>query len=166
MRRFETFFKPIIFLHERGVEIKKGDDTNVCSNELSEAFESVCDVGLIGQLAEEYIRSCREYEKENAGESASKKKTAKFPNLAGFCRYLGISRDRYERLSKKYPEQFCELETILEDEALNSDISASVLTAYLKKRLGYSDSEKAEKTELDTGQMRLVFEHDIISDGE
>ena len=45
----------------------------MCSNELSEAFESVCDVGLIGQLAEEYIRSCREYEKENAGESASKK---------------------------------------------------------------------------------------------
>ena len=126
----------------------------------------MCDAGLIDRLAEEYITSCRECEKQNTGEGASKKKTARFPNLAGFCRYTGISRERYERLSKKYPEQFCELETILEDEALNSDVSASVLTAYLKKRLGYSDSEKGDKTELDTGQMRLVFEHDIISDGE
>ncbi len=135
-------------------------------NENGEELYTACEVGLIGQLAEEYITSCRSADKSGDNESSSKKKTAKFPNLAGFCRYLGISREKYERLSKKYPEEFGELEAILEDEALNSDVSASVLTAYLKRRLGYNESEKSEKTELDTGQMRLIFEHDIFKDGE
>ncbi len=135
------------------------------NNENSEELYRACEVGLIGQLAEEYITSCTA-QKNGDGESTSKKKTAKFPNLAGFCRYLGISREKYERLSKKYPEAFGELEAILEDEALNSDVSASVLTAYLKRRLGYTESDKSEKTELDTGQMRLIFEHDIFADGE
>ena len=135
-------------------------------NENSESLQTVCEVGLIGQLAEEYITNCLSEKQNGEGETSSKKKTARFPNVAGFCRYLGISRDKYERISKKYPEEFGELEAILEDEALNSDVSASVLTAYLKKRLGYTDNEKKEKTELESGQMRLVFEHDILSDGE
>ena len=138
----------------------------VSKNENSEPLQKACEVGLIGQLAEEYITSCL-FEKQNGeGETSSKKKTTRFPNVAGFCRYLGISRDKYERISKKYPEEFGELEAILEDEALNSDVSASVLTAYLKKRLGYTEGEKKEKTELETGQIRLIFEHDILSDGE
>ena len=138
----------------------------VSKNETGETLQTACEVGLIGQLAEEYINSCRTEKPNNEGEAPSKKKAAKFPNVAGFCRYLGISRDKYERVSKKYPDEFGELEAILEDEALNSDISASVLTAYLKKRLGYTDSEKKENTELEAGQLRLVFEHDILSDGE
>ena len=135
-------------------------------NENSESLQTACEVGLIGQLAEEYINSCHTERANGEGEAPQKKKTVKFPNVAGFCRYLGISREKYERISKKYPEEFGELEAILEDEALNSDISASVLTAYLKKRLGYTDNEKKENTELETGQLRLVFEHDILSDGE
>ena len=139
----------------------------MCENENNLTLQSVCEVGLIGQLAEEYISSCHSTPKHKTeADSSSKKNESKFPNVAGFCRYLGISREKYERLSKKYPEEFGELEAMLEDEALNSDVSASVLTAYLKKRLGYSDSVKSEKTELEAGQMRLVFEHDILSDGE
>ncbi len=138
----------------------------VSNNENSEQIYTAFEAGLINQLAEEYIANCRSADNLREGESASKKKSSRFPNVAGFCRYLGISREKYELLSKKYPEEFGKLEAILEDEALNSDVSASVLTAYLKRRLGYSDSEKSEKTELDTGQMRLIFEHDIFKDGE
>lgn len=138
----------------------------VSNSEKSEQLYTACEIGLIGQLAEEYITSCKAAEKSGETENASKKKSAKFPNVAGFCRYLGISREKYERLSKKYPEEFGKLEAILEDEALNSDVSASVLTAYLKRRLGYTECDKSEKTELDTGQIRLIFEHDIFADGE
>ena len=138
-----------------------------------ELIQKACDSGALDSLAEEYIVFChtfKENEEEDEDASSSKKKKqndcTRFPNVAGFCRYFGIGQQKFERLSKKYPEEFEKLSAILEDEALNSEISASVLTAYLKKRLGYSDSDKPEKSEIDTGQMRLVFEHDILSDGE
>ena len=137
-------------------------------------LQTACEKGNLDKLAEEYIVFCHtseEKEQEDKNESASKKKKAseppqRFPNVAGFCRYLGIGHQKYERLSKKYPEEFEKLSAILEDEALNSTISASVLTAYLKKRLGYADSERSEESEIEAGQIRLVFEHDILSDGK
>ncbi len=134
---------------------------------------AACEKGTLDKLAEQYIIFChasknKGEEKEN--ESTSKKKKSgdsptRFPNVAGFCRYFGIGHKAYERLSKKYPEEFEKLSAILEDEALNSEISASVLTAYLKKRLGYSDTERKDESEVETGQIRLVFDHDILSDG-
>ena len=138
-------------------------------DDIDSSLESACFCGLLDALAEEYVTFCQRVSNEQDGEA--EKKTAKknknrFPNVAGFCRYFGIGQQKLERLSKKYPEEFEKLSAILEDEALNSEISASVLTAYLKKRLGYSDSDKPEKSEIDTGQMRLVFEHDILADGE
>ena len=72
----------------------------------------------------------------------------------------------YAKLSKKYPEEFEKLACVLEDEALNSEISPSLLGVYLKKRLGYDDSAKAQKNDVDMGQLKLIFEHDIIADGE
>ncbi len=134
---------------------------------------AACEEGTLDKLAEEYIIFChtsKEKEQENESQSAQKKKKStdtpqRFPNVAGFCRYFGIGHQKYERLSKKYPEEFEKLSAILEDEALNSQISASVLTAYLKKRLGYTDTDKNEKSEVEAGQIRLVFDHDILSDG-
>ena len=138
-----------------------------------ELIQSACDTGALDKLAEEYIIFCHTFkenneEDENDGSAKKKKQTdaQRFPNVAGFCRYFGIGQQRLERLSKKYPEEFEKLSAILEDEALNSEISASVLTAYLKKRLGYSDTDKSDKSEVEAGQMRLVFEHDILADGE
>ena len=54
--------------------------------------------------------------------------------------------------------------TVLEDEALNAELSPTVLTAYLKKRLGYGEKSEAT-TSAECGQLRLVFEHDILEDG-
>lgn len=139
----------------------------------AELIEAACNSGSLENLAEEYIIFCHTSQSDDdeaPQKSSAKKKSAdkatKFPNVAGFCRYLGIGQQKYELLSKKYPEEFEKLSAIFEDEALNSEISASVLTAYMKKRLGYNDTEKSEKSEVDTGQIRLIFDHDILADGE
>ena len=49
-------------------------------------------------------------------------------------------------------------------EALNAELSPTVLTAYLKKRLGYGEKSEAT-TSTECGQLRIVFEHDILEDG-
>ena len=82
--------------------------------------------------------------------------------MAGFCRYLGISTDELERLSRDFPVQYGRLISVFEDEALNSGLSPTLLSAYLKKRIGY---EVAKKSACDE-QIRISFEHDILEDGE
>ena len=136
-------------------------------------LRTACDGNTLDKLAEEYVIFCHtssQNTNEEEVQIGTRKRKAteapsRFPNVAGFCRYLCIGHKDYERLSKKYPEEFEKLSAIFEDEALNSEISASVLTAYLKKRLGYADTERCEKSEVEAGQIRLVFDHDIISDG-
>ena len=142
-------------------------------NSVNEELEMACECGVMEKLADEYIIFCRSYsesDKSTEDSSAKKKdKNERFPNIAGFCRYFGIGRDKYERLSKKYPEEFELLSAIFEDEALNSKISPSIVMAYLKRRLGYSDtdsSESSRESEIEAGQLTLVFDHDIFKDGE
>ena len=94
----------------------------------------------------------------------------RFPNVAGFCRFLGISRKRYEELGVLYPEEIGVIEATFEDEALNSvELSVSLLNIYLKARLGYTES-KGEKevsaTCSSSGGLKVIFEHDIMRDGE
>ena len=55
------------------------------------------------------------------------------------------------------------LYAILEDEALNSGLPPAVLSAYLKKRLGY-DKELSDT--LSDEHMTIRFEHNIFDDGE
>ncbi len=135
----------------------------------SELVEDACIRGVLDKLADEYIIFCYTLEKDEKENECDKKKSKekgrRFPNIAGFCRYCGIGQEQYERLSKKYVSEFEKLRSIFEDEALNSEISPSILSAYLKRRLGYGDSSN-EKTEVDTGQLKLIFEHDILLDGE
>ena len=69
-----------------------------------------------------------------------------------------------------YPEEVGVIEATFEDEALNSvELSVSLLNIYLKARLGYSES-KAEKdvgaTCSASGGVKVIFEHDIMRDGE
>ena len=112
-------------------------------------------------LLEAYLDSC-------PGEASKEKKSAvRFPNLAGFCRSLGCGTLAFEQFRERYPEQADWLCAVFEDEALNASTSPTLLTAYLKKRLGYTDrSGKPEESEAECGMMRLVFEHNIEEDGE
>ena len=85
-----------------------------------------------------------------------------FPNLAGFCRFIGISTSELEAFGKDNPNDYGIILTVLEDEALNSGLSPALVSAYLKKRLGY-DATKALET---SSQLEIKFEHDIFEDGE
>ena len=131
------------------------------------SLEYACVGGLLGAMVEEYIFYCY---RVSAGEytggadkKALKKTKNRFPNVAGFCRYFGIGHNEYESLEAKYPAEFDKLRAVFEDEAFNSDVSPTLLSAYLKKRLGY---EKKEGSEIFDGELKVVFDHDIMEDGE
>ena len=68
-----------------------------------------------------------------------------------------------EELRKERPDEHERLMAILEDEALCADVSPTLLSSYMKRRLGYGDAECGA-----TGQREVVwrFEHDIYKDGE
>ena len=125
-------------------------------------IEVACCSGTLSELVEEYLSDCAA-QREDIAKKTSKKAVRGFPNVAGFCRYFHIGESEYAALEKKYPEDFDYLRAVFEDEALNSDISPTVISAYLKKRLGY---ERGYGGEIQDGQLKIVFEHDILEDGE
>ncbi len=131
----------------------QGGESVCCDIEenIEDRLSQVCRMGVLSELADRYIAYCEE--------------NKRLPNLAGFCRHAELGGSAVERLRREFPESYAELCLILEDEALNADIPASVLTAYLKKRLGYDDRD-AEPTPCEVGQLKLIFEHDILEDGE
>ena len=136
-----------------------------------ELFES----GEIYTSLEDYLTLCaRSDSGEDGGISPDGKIKAKsgkskkapdccFPNVAGFCRFLGVSTGELERLGSEYPEEHGRILAVLEDEALNSDLSPTLITAYLKRRLGYDAPARAVAQK---DQICISFEHDIIEDGE
>ncbi|MBQ7384079.1 MAG: hypothetical protein IJV72_04735 [Clostridia bacterium] len=128
-------------------------------------LEYACRQGLLHTLAEEYVLSCGESasDESQSEKKREKKKKKRFPNVAGFCRYFRVGEAEYACLCAKYPTEFDRLGALFEDEALNSEVSPTILSAYLKKRLGY---EKSGGSEVCDGQLKIVFDHDIMEDGE
>lgn len=122
---------------------------------------SLCAQGTLWEKCESYISSCESIETETA--KGSKKRT-RFPNLAGLCRYLGTGLDDLRMLKEDYPESYDRLLAVFEDEALNYDASATLLSSYMKKRLLFSADADAEIKP--TTGVSYCFEHDIYSDGE
>ncbi len=108
--------------------------------------------------AAEYIEECR-------SEAVGAKSKARFPNLAGLCRHLGIGIETLEEVFADYPESYGALCAVFEDEALNSDLSATVISAYLKQRLGYGDKAEPKRAACEFPEVKLVFDHDIFEDG-
>ena len=102
--------------------------------------------------------------KEKDTKVGKKKETGycRFPNMAGFCRYLGIGIDEFISLSTHFPREFDRLRATLEDEALNASLSPTIIAAYFKKRLGY----EKESSAADIGIPEIRFEHDVWEDGE
>lgn len=77
---------------------------------------------------------------------------------------MGIRR--FEALMREHLDEYDALCAIFEDEALNSELSATVISPYLKHYFGYGDKGDGGKSvECDLGQVKLVFEHDIFEDG-
>ncbi len=148
---------------------RKETNSQMNSEQNKLSLQSLCESGEIYNTLSEYLLLCRgsgeEQPQDTSLRNSSSKKAQKisFPNLAGFCRYLGISTDDFATLSVQCPSDHGKILTVLEDEALNSSISASLLSAYLKVRLGY---DKTSSTGTAPSQLSITFEHDIFEDGE
>lgn len=117
--------------------------------------------GKLPFLLNRYLESCRPPPSSQAGGNAPRV----FPNLAGFCRSLRCGINAAEELRQSYPEVYDRLCAVLEDEALNYPLSPTVLTAYLKRRLGYADQPQPVSSVAECEQLRLIFDHDILEDG-
>ena len=83
----------------------------------------------------------------------------RLPNPAGFCRFLGLDRGAFFRLGEEFPTEVGKILAVFEDEALNSELSASVLGLYLRSLLG-GDEREAEESGIS-----VTFDHDILADG-
>lgn len=123
--------------------------------------------GTIYALLEDYIASCtQDADADGEVEKKSARKKIgvyrRFPNIAGFCRYLGAGIEEFLELSQRFLRESDRIRAYLEDEALNASLSPTVIAAYFKKRLGY---EKYQ-SRADLGLPEIRFEHDIWEDGE
>lgn len=124
-------------------------------------LERLADEEMIAEKLEDYLNTCRPDE-----ESGRSKRAGRIPNVAGFCRFLGVTLADFDRLKRTRPEHHGALCAALEDEALHSPMTATILSIYLKYRLGYSDDKKEENLVTDSGPLRLIFDHDAYRDGE
>ena len=131
-----------------------------------DALRKACRRGTIKKLLERYIESCHAPPdgEENESSAKGRRDRGRFPNLAGFCRYQNIGLDELTELSEEFPEAIALLYATMEDEALNSALSPALLSAYMKKRLGYDRSE--EKSDTPDNPLSIRFEHDIYEDGQ
>ena len=132
----------------------------------SEALWDACRRGTLNRILEQYIKLCREADRPGETEEQKKrgrKQVGRFPNLAGFCRYRRVSLAELEQIAKDFPGETALLFAALEDEALNSGLPPAVLSAYMKKRLGY---EQEFSRGDGGGTVNVRFEHDIYTDGQ
>ena len=120
--------------------------------------------GKLFNLVYGYLEQCKNGADEDKEGGRGKGKTkGKFPNIAGFCRFIGVGISDITEFGAAYPSEYDRLLAIFEDEALNSELSASLLSAYMKKRMLYS-SEDLSRTY--SGEVNYCFEHDVYADGE
>ena len=143
-----------------------------CMSEMRPADEVIWeDADALMEQLNAYLSFCRQA-REDGVEARGRGKGGKdglFPNLAGFCRWMGGGLADAEALRTVNARLYGRIGAILEDEALNADLSPTLLSAYLKRRLGYGDSEGGAKSTAVPGdgeQLRLVFDHDILEDGK
>ena len=135
------------------------------------SLREACRRNTLNRTLEKYIQSCRDPSdhdgrSDNTGAAPTRRRSTsgRFPNIAGLCRYYNMGIDDLESIAKEYPIEINRLYAILEDEALNSGLPPAVLSAYLKKRLGYE--KESSKSLTSEEQMTIRFEHDIFDDGE
>ncbi len=123
-------------------------------------LSSLCKNGIFEDVVKQYILDCAT---KNEGKAEKEKKSV-FPNLAGFCRFCGVTRTALLEVKEKFPEDYEMLCTVLLDEAWNSDASPSLISSYLKNEFGYGETKAQEGG----GQPIImpVFEHNILEDGE
>lgn len=143
----------------------QGSLSELCENErLDDMLQSYLELCAARKEDSESVPTEENQNKKRQKARGNETSKASFPNLAGFCRYLGVGTDELEQLAAEYPTEHGKILAVLEDEALNSGLSATLISAYLKKRLGYGNAAILQTQ--GESQMQIRFEHDIIEDGE
>ncbi len=99
---------------------------------------------LISKI-KEYIDSCH---------NPDPKKSA-FANVAGFCRFAGISVNEFYRLKKEFPTEFENAGAYFEDAALNSNATATLVGMYLRE-YGFWGTPVEDE---------VICDHDMVADG-
>ncbi len=94
------------------------------------------------------------------------KRGGRFPNMAGFCRELGMGVEALRQRMRRQEDEWNALLALFEDEALNSGLSPTIVSAYLKQYHGYGAPHESESHAAMAGEgLKLIFEHDIFEDG-
>ena len=127
-------------------------------------LKKICNRHELTDIAEKYVNDCKTKDTTFDGKVGKPKSLERFPNLAGFARFLGVGVSNVKSIESKWPEQYGALMAIFEDEALNSDKNATILNTYIKERLNFGEKKEGGAT-LPVGNVQLVFEHDMSEDG-
>ena len=110
--------------------------------------------GKLRKYLNQYLKSCLPQEGD-----PSKRRERNFPNLAGFCRWMGCGMQALDELKETAPKDADYLEAVMEDEALNAFYRpATIILAYLKKRLGYAENKSAPATQKQQTKICVIFE--------
>ena len=126
-------------------------DNTASTNPDANAVDKLCaKAGQPEKRAEQYIVYCLTHE------------PPRLPNMAGFFRWMKLSATARDHFKSEHPEKYRTIKMIFEDEALNSPLPPSIVSAYMKQY--FSGEEPIGKGE--SGGITLVFEHDINRDGE
>ncbi len=99
---------------------------------------------LLSQI-KAYIEECKN--------SDSKKPV--FSNVAGFCRFAGISVPEFLSFKKRFPAEFENAGAYFEDAALNSSATATLVGMYLRQYGFWSG----------TAEEDVTCDHDMDADG-
>ncbi len=86
---------------------------------------------------------------------AADSKKPVFANVAGFCRFAGISVGEFLSYKKAFPSEFESAGAYFEDAALNSGATASLVGMYLRQ---YGFWNAAAEDE-------IICDHDMLADG-
>ena len=116
-----------------------------------EKVDDFCRNGFPEMLAEQYVDFCLARDHP------------RLPNMAGFFRWMELSAAARDHFIRAYPESYKTVRMIFEDEALNSPLPPSIVSAYMKQHFA---SEQEDGSSQHEGKLTLIFEHDIEHDGE
>jgi hypothetical protein len=83
----------------------------------------------------------------------------RFPNIAGFCSYLLITRDTFYAQQEYYSDTYNIVNAILEDEVLQHNTYMAQL--YLKNKCGYKDKVEMDNNigNKDGKEFKVDFSH-------
>ena len=116
-----------------------------------ELLDDIVYTGMLTELAEEYVTYC----KANEG---------RLPTMAGFFRRLGFGARELDHLKNTHRDDYRTVMMIFEDEVINSQRPASLVSSYMRQYFRCDDDEAA--SEQKCGAVTLLFDHDISIDGE